>query len=31
LVVGIAVVTAALLLNSVHGLYAVSWTYWATH
>ena len=28
---GIAVLTAALLLNSVHGLYAVSWTYWLTH
>jgi len=28
---GIAIVTAALLLNSVHGLYSLSWTYWATH
>ena len=28
---GIAVLTAALLLNSVHGLYAVSWAYGLTH
>ena len=28
---GIAVVTGALLLNSVRGLYAVSWTHWLTH
>ena len=28
---GIAVLTAALLLNSVEDLYAVSWTYWLTH
>ena len=28
---GIAVVTAALLLNSVEGLYSVSWIYWLTH
>ena len=27
---GIAVVTAALLLNSLHGLQAAAWTYWAT-
>ncbi len=26
---GIAVLTAALLLNSVHGLQAALWTYWA--
>jgi len=28
---GIAVVTAALLLNSAQGLYSISWTYWLTH
>jgi hypothetical protein len=28
---GIAIVTVALLLNSVHGLYSVSWMYWSTH
>ena len=28
---GIAVLTAALLLNSVEGLYSVSWAYWLTH
>ena len=28
---GIAVLTAAILLNSVQDLYAVSWTYWLTH
>ena len=28
---GIVVVTAALLLNAVEGLYDMSWTYWLTH
>ena len=28
---GIAIVTAALVVNSLPGLYAVSWTYWLTH
>jgi hypothetical protein len=27
---GIAVITAALLLNSLQGLQAAAWTYWAT-
>ena len=27
---GIAVITAALLLNSVDGVQKVLWTYWAT-
>jgi len=28
---GIAVLTAALLINSVDDLYSVAWTYWLTH
>jgi len=27
---GIAVVTAALLLNSLHGLQSIMWAYWLT-
>lgn len=28
---GIAVLTSALLLNSVNDLYSLSWTYWLAH